>query len=97
MTVDVYVEGAKAKTSNDLKAFNRVDDVVDKAMIPFSETMDVVQRIAAEAEQKLTQSASRPTEVTLEFGLTVGGEAGNVVFGKISAEGTFKVSMTWKK
>jgi hypothetical protein len=38
----------------------------------------------------------RPDEVTVEFGLTLGGEAGVPFVAKGTAEASFKISATWK-
>jgi Trypsin-co-occurring domain 1 len=47
---------------------------------------------------KLTpaMSKAKPDEVTVEFGLTLGGEAGIPFVAKGTVEASFKVSATWK-
>lgn len=44
----------------------------------------------------LRAAASTPDEISVELGLTVGGETG-LIFTKGTAEATFKVSLTWHR
>lgn len=62
--------------------------VVGKAISKVCET------IFASVEQ--TIATTRPDEITVEFAVTLGGKTGVPFVTEGSAEGTFKVSATWK-
>jgi Trypsin-co-occurring domain 1 len=57
-----------------------------------------LEAVAGAAEQvaKPLRSRLRPDEISLEFGLKVSGEVNWWFFSKNQAEGTIKVTLTWK-
>ena len=62
------------------------------------EALEFVAEFAKAAAERLhaALSAAAPDEVTVEFGVTVGTQAG-VVLTSASAEGQLKVSLKWKR
>jgi hypothetical protein len=56
---------------------------------------DVCNEVYGQAVNALT--VARPDELVLEFGLTVGGEAGIPFVSKGTAEATFTITATWTK
>lgn len=45
---------------------------------------------------RLRQAARRPDEITVDFGLKIGGETG-LIFAKGTAEANLSVSVTWRR
>lgn len=54
---------------------------------------DICQRVEARVRTKL--KTAKPKELTLEFGVTLAGEAGIPMVTKGSVEGTFQVTAMW--
>ncbi|MDP9316937.1 MAG: hypothetical protein M3R24_39790 [Chloroflexota bacterium] len=58
---------------------------------------DTIAAVCARIERRVRQTltASRPKEITLEFGVTLAGAAGIPFITSASVEGSFKVAATW--
>ncbi len=76
-------------------AVNRItsgaQDLFEKALSTATSTH---ARAFASALQELTDP---PSEATLEFGLKVSAELGNVIVSKIASESNYTIRLTWKK
>lgn len=59
---------------------------------------DVIANVCGTVRKQVTETlkAAVPAELTLEFGVTLAGEAGIPLVTKGTAEGTLKVTATWK-
>ncbi|HUV91103.1 MAG TPA: CU044_2847 family protein [Anaerolineae bacterium] len=70
----------------------------EKLTLEFDKMMGTVRTAALGFRDGLNklEKKTRPDEATLEFGLTLGGEAGVAVVAKATGEFAFKVSLTWK-
>ena len=68
----------------------RTFDQIKKVGQAIAEVCDEIQ---AEIEAKLKKA--KPTELTLEFSITLAGEAGVPFVTKGTAEGTFQVNVKW--
>jgi hypothetical protein len=79
--------GGELQSEIDKKLTDRMH-VVGKAI------SSVCTTIYGSVEQAI--QTVRPDEMTLEFGITLGGKTGVPFVTEGSAEGTFKVSATWK-
>ncbi len=73
-------------------------EVREKLVLEFDKVMGTVRTAALGFRDGLSklEKKARPDEATLEFGLTLGGEAGVAVAAKATGEAAFKVSLTWK-
>ena len=73
-------------------------EVGEKLSLEFDKIMGTVRTAALGFRDGLSklEKKTRPDEATLEFGLTLGGEAGVAVVAKATGEVAFKVSLTWK-
>lgn len=67
----------------------------DKLDAKFDDFMLAVRAIAERAGEQLSDIQVMPSEVVLEFGLTLATEAGAPLFAHIGAEGSVSVSLTW--
>jgi len=67
----------------------------DKLDAKFDDFMLAVRAIAERAGEQLSDIQVMPSEVVLEFGLTLTAEAGGPLFAHIGAEGSVSVSLTW--
>ena len=68
-------------------------DVANTGVATFEQVLGGIERMAAEAGQRLKDAG--PSKVTLEFDLTVGGEAGWFMIGKAEASAAAKVTLEW--
>jgi len=72
-------------------------DVIEKAQGKFDQVMETVRSCAVSFCKGLNQlEGIIPQEATLEFGVAFNAEASAVV-SKVSAEGNFKITLTWKE
>lgn len=78
--------GTVAGKSKATELVGRLQDVGDAIA-------DVCRTLQVRIEQAL--GASKPSELTLEFGVKLAGEAGLPLVTKGSVEGTFQVSAKW--
>ena len=93
----IYVEVAPAVKEGWQEA-GRLTEMGEKLTLEFDKVMGTVRSAALGFRDGLSklEKKARPDEATLEFGLTVGGEAGVAVAAKATGEAAFKVSLTWK-
>jgi hypothetical protein len=72
--------------------------VEDKVADKLREISNAIAQVCRDVATGIRSAvgASRPDELTLEFGVTLAGEAGFAVITKASAEATMKVTATWK-
>jgi hypothetical protein len=71
-----------------------MQDIFDKLKDVGSSVGETCAVIFGSAIQKIGQA--KPTELSLEFSISLGGEAGVPFVTKGHAEGSFKVTATWK-
>ncbi|GAA0930930.1 CU044_2847 family protein [Streptomyces thermoalcalitolerans] len=74
---------------------SRLGDAVADATASFEEGVDRIRNAAAAALNRLRDMPSRPSEVSLEFGVRFNAELGAVV-AKSQAEAHLTVTMTWR-
>jgi hypothetical protein len=67
--------------------------IVATATVSLEEALDRLQPTVRALAERLRQAG--PDEVTVEFGIKLGGETG-LILAKGTAEVNFKVSMSWK-
>ena len=79
-----------------LVARSSADAVVYETTEKFEQAVDRVRPMAAAVIEKLRQTSNNLAEVEVEFGLKFGVESG-VIVAKGSAEGNFRVTLTWKR
>ena len=61
----------------------------------FGKQMDVMLPVIKGAKERIDSlGGNKPSEVTIEFGVTLGAEAG-IIVSKASIEATLTVSVTW--
>jgi hypothetical protein len=58
--------------------------------------LGVVKQVANKAVGDLTTGDNAPCEVSLRFGLTLGGRTGVPVFAEVSGAGSVEVGLTWR-
>ena len=68
---------------------------VETAKQKFGQALDMVRPVADTLIARLRDLAQRPDEVQVEFGIKLSTEAGAII-AKTEAEGSFKVTLTWK-
>ena len=73
---------------------NAAEKVLDRLKDVGDTIADVCKSVQIQVMETL--KATRPTELTLEFGVKLAGEAGVPLVTKGSVEGTFQVTATWK-
>ena len=68
-------------------------DIEKKGLATFDEALKGIEAVARQAGDKLKDAG--PSKVTLEFDLSVGGDAGWFMIGKVEASAAFKVTLEW--
>lgn len=71
-------------------------NVAQQAAQKFSEALDVLKPVAGALVDKLRSVETTPEEIQVEFALKLSAEFGAVV-AKSQGEGSFKVTVTWKR
>jgi len=61
----------------------------------FQEAVSCIRPVADAVLGQITALASRPSEITVELGVSLKAEAG-VVIAKTAGEGSFKLTLKWK-
>ncbi|AOR36111.1 hypothetical protein BFF78_38190 [Streptomyces fodineus] len=74
---------------------SRLGNAVADATASFEEGVDRIRNAAASALRRLRDMPSRPSEVSLEFGMRLNAELGAVI-AKSQGEAHLKVTMTWR-
>lgn len=69
-----------------------------KLLASLDQVSDTISTICNTMFEKMSAGfrAGRPNEITIEFGVTLGGEAGVPLVTKGKAEATFKVAAKWQ-
>ncbi len=90
---EVIVELSGGSGLQEVGAGNIIQDTKSK----FDDIMNTVELCAQGFMESLSkiESAIRPQEASIEFGVSLSSEIGTVI-AKASAEGTFKVTLVWK-
>ncbi|WP_280883480.1 CU044_2847 family protein [Streptomyces pseudovenezuelae] len=93
----VYVE---VESSGSSDTYTRVSaqpgETAGRAAVTFQRALDPLRPAVGAVLEKLTNLAVPPEEVQLEFSVKLTGKAG-AVFAASSAEGQFKVAVTWRR
>jgi hypothetical protein len=94
--IEVLDEGVVAPVTG-AEGFARAADVTKELSKKVQEIADTAASVCSDLSDRLLAALAdrKPTELTLEFGLAIGGEAGFPVVTKVAGEATFKVSATW--
>ncbi len=92
--VKIYVEGVEVKDDSPGQALAVAH--ISKKQVDFEKLLDVIKQVADEAARGLATLTDRPSEISLEFGLTLGVSAGQPVLAEVSGEGSVKVRLVWK-
>jgi hypothetical protein len=80
---------------NDAEEVPKSSKVVTKTKVEFDSLVDVVRQIADQAAGKFDTLAKKPSQISLEFGLTIGVKGGVPVFAEMSGTGSIKVGLVW--
>ena len=93
----IYVEVAPSVKKGWVEA-GRLTEMGEKLTLEFDKVMGTVRTTALGFRDGLykLEKKTRPDEATLEFGVTLGGEAGVAIAAKATGEFAYKVSLTWK-
>ena len=83
--------------SRPVKAESVSDDFILATQETLAKVAEVVKKSISSLVGDINSMKSPPAEVSLEFGVDVGAEAGFPFITKGSAGANFKVSFTWKK
>ena len=78
------------------RAARRPNGVIDATSRKFDQAIDVVRPVATMLVDKVRTIPQAPDEFSVEFGLRFTVEA-SVVIATNSAEGNFKISLTWRR
>ncbi len=68
-----------------------------KAYFDFDSVLGAIKQVANESIEGLMAGEDAPCEVSLHFGLTLGGKGGTPSFAEISGEGSVSVDLTWRR
>ena len=63
----------------------------------FDSVLGAIKQVANESVEGLMAGEDAPCEVSLHFGLTLGGKGGIPSFAEISGEGSVSVDLTWRR
>lgn len=96
----VEVDSSDASKSVGIAKAGLASTIVDQvlqARQSLQETVTAALRANVQAfASAVTSLESAPTEWSVEFGLKMTGDFGNVVVAKLSAEANYSVKLTWK-
>ncbi|MCX4390975.1 CU044_2847 family protein [Micromonospora peucetia] len=94
---DEYVEvEAERRDLGDIELVAAGDGRAPLAAVTLTSSLEKVLPAVRTVVAGLRAAASAPDEISVELGLTVGGETG-LIFTKGTAEATFKVNLTWRR
>lgn len=89
----VFVE---LEVTEDGSGLAGVDGVVARAKDSFDEAIQMIRPIADVVVQNLSNLASAPDQVNVEFGVKLSAKAG-IIIASTDAEANLKVSLTWTR
>jgi hypothetical protein len=93
VVVAVPAEQAQAEG---LELASRRGDMVKDAQDKFDDATAIVTPVAESILGRLKHLTDPPSEVTVEFGLTLSFKTGAIIASS-AAEGNFKIRLTWKR
>ncbi|WP_369276034.1 CU044_2847 family protein [Streptomyces sp. R11] len=93
----VYVEvDASGSSDTYTRVSTQPGEPAGRAVASFQRALDPLRPAVGVVLEKLTSLAVPPEEVQVEFSVKLTGKAG-AVFAASSAEGQFKVAVTWRR
>jgi hypothetical protein len=93
--IEIYVQGVNVDSEGAEKAF-MATGVAEKTRVEFEKVIEVARQVASDAADGFATMAKKPSEISLEFGLTLGVKGGVPIFAEMSGEGSIKVGLVWK-
>ena len=82
-------------TAGGLVPVGRGSDVIAKAQLTLSKTLDNIRPVAESIIDKLSDLTNRPDEISVEFGVKLSANAG-AVLAAASTECNFVIRLKWK-
>lgn len=71
-------------------------EITKKTRVEFEKLVGVIRQVADEAANGLATITDEPSEISLEFGLTLEVEGGVPVFAKVTGQGSVTVGPVWR-
>jgi hypothetical protein len=95
----IYVESKDtALTILEVDAVGKVQfNSSPKIAAKFQDVGKSISNVCSEVFQQVKDGVESPSELTLEFSVTLSGELGIPIIGKTSGEATLSVTAVWKK
>lgn len=94
-SVKIYVEGVDLDKEGAEEALT-AGEITEKTKVEFEKLVGVIRQVADEATGGLAALTTKPSEISLEFGLTLGVKGGFPVFAEVSGEGSITVGLVWR-
>jgi Trypsin-co-occurring domain 1 len=82
------------ESADEIVEASRVHDVAQRGIQTFEEAMDSLRDAAERAVARVTSLAPRPDQVTVQFSVQLGTEAG-VVIARAAASANMSVTLMW--
>lgn len=96
VSVAVADDGRRGASKEVTRGLRREGDVVERGTMTFNSAVEVVRPAADVLLRRLRELHHVPDEITVEFGLELGAEAGAFI-AAASTSAQFRISMTWSR